>query len=76
MYVVIHAEHASSTKEHQGISSLKRKTCSIHFGIQGEIRSQFLIPVENDLAHFDVETITESSKRGAGAEVAEEIAEF
>ena len=31
--------------------------------------------MENDLAYFDVQTITKSSKRG-GAELAEDIAEF
>ena len=36
---------------------------------------QFLNSVENDLVHFDVQTSTKSSKRGA-AELAEQIAEF
>jgi len=29
-----------------------------------DIKSHFLIPVEKDLAHFDVQTITKSSQRG------------
>jgi len=47
------------------------------FGPTGHqtLASQFLIPVENDLAHVDGQTITKATKRG-GAEVAEEIAEF
>ena len=53
-----------------------------HFPAVGPIIShhatasaQFLIPVENDLAHCDVQTIIKSSKRGV-AEPAEEIAGF